>query len=204
MDNYQQACGYTPLSIIECMILFGYIDTQGILLGDGEPWGSSFQGPSFPVGMSFPQILGIQLKVHTPAQSRVQPSRQSLFCFLLQPQLEPAYLEPVLRSNGSCHNEKLTGCNYRAANTQQGNKEPEDPPLPSHFYHLYNPAAGGTPDTQSFLPFNRKHQHTKDLKWACPFAGSGVLCSHHATDRSLATCLERHCTGEFIIEFFKQ
>ena len=53
VDNYRQACGYTPVSIIECMILFGYTYNQGILLGDGEPWGSSFLGPGFPVGQSF-------------------------------------------------------------------------------------------------------------------------------------------------------
>ena len=41
------------------MILFSYTDNQGILLGDGEPWGSSFRGPGFPVGMSFPLILSI-------------------------------------------------------------------------------------------------------------------------------------------------
>ena len=39
------------------MILFGFTDNLGILLGDGEsrygPWGSSFRGPGFPVGMSF-------------------------------------------------------------------------------------------------------------------------------------------------------
>ena len=29
------------------MILFGYIDNYSILLGDGEPWGSSFQGAWF-------------------------------------------------------------------------------------------------------------------------------------------------------------
>ena len=44
MDNYQQACGHSPVRIIECMILFGYTDSQGILLGDRksryEPWGS--------------------------------------------------------------------------------------------------------------------------------------------------------------------
>ena len=40
------------------MILFGYTDNQCIILGDGESsyelWGSSFRGPGFPVGMSFP------------------------------------------------------------------------------------------------------------------------------------------------------
>ena len=41
------------------MILFGYTDNLGILLGDGEPWGSSFWGPGFLVGMSFPYKLGI-------------------------------------------------------------------------------------------------------------------------------------------------
>ena len=50
MDNYQQACDHTPISIIEFMILFGYTDNQGILLGDGEsryePWGS-IQGAWF-------------------------------------------------------------------------------------------------------------------------------------------------------------
>ena len=50
------------------MILFGYTDNQGILVGHGEPWGSSFRRPGFPVGMSFPQILGRQLKVHSQAQ----------------------------------------------------------------------------------------------------------------------------------------
>ena len=65
------------------MILFSYTDKQGILLGCGELWGSSFRGPGFPVGTSFPQILGIQLKVHSPAQDGVLLSRESLFCFLL-------------------------------------------------------------------------------------------------------------------------
>ena len=32
------------------MILFGYTDNQGILLGYGEPWGSSFWGSGFPFG----------------------------------------------------------------------------------------------------------------------------------------------------------
>ena len=45
-----------------------------------EPWGSYILGPGFPVGMSFPQILGIQLKVHSPAQDGVLLSRWSLFC----------------------------------------------------------------------------------------------------------------------------
>ena len=35
------------------MILFGYTDNSGILLGDGEPWGSSFWGSGYPVGLSF-------------------------------------------------------------------------------------------------------------------------------------------------------
>ena len=47
LDNYQQACGHSPISIIECMILFGHTDNQGILLGDGELWGSSFRGSWF-------------------------------------------------------------------------------------------------------------------------------------------------------------
>ena len=84
VDNYQQACGHTPISIVERMILFGYVDNQSLLLGNGEPWGSSFQGPGFPVGLLFPQILGIQLKVHSLAQDGVLLSRQSLFCFLQQ------------------------------------------------------------------------------------------------------------------------
>ena len=37
------------------MILFCYTDNQGILLGNGEPWGSSFQGPGFPVGRDWGQ-----------------------------------------------------------------------------------------------------------------------------------------------------
>ena len=37
-------------------------------------------GPGFPIGMSFPQILGIQLKVHSPSQDGVLLSRWSLFC----------------------------------------------------------------------------------------------------------------------------
>ena len=76
------------------MILFGYRDNQGILLGNGksryEPWGSSIgggwggagggRGSGFPLDMSFPQILGIQLKVHSLAQNGVLFSRWSLFC----------------------------------------------------------------------------------------------------------------------------
>ena len=46
-----QACGYTPISIIEFMILFGYTDNYRILLGNGEsrykPWGSSIRGAWF-------------------------------------------------------------------------------------------------------------------------------------------------------------
>ena len=80
VNNYQQACSHIPISIIECMMLFGYTDNQGILLGDGEPWGSSFQGPGLPDGVLCPQILGIQLKVHSPAQDEVLLSRWSLFC----------------------------------------------------------------------------------------------------------------------------
>ena len=79
------------------MILFGYTDNQGTLLGNGEsrykPWGSSFWGPSVPVGMSFPLILGIELKVHSAAQDEVLLSRWSLFCFLLpaQPSGRPGW-----------------------------------------------------------------------------------------------------------------
>ena len=66
------------------MILFSYTDNSGILLGDGESryelWGSTIRGSGFPVGMSFPLILGIQLKVHSPAQDGVLLSRWSLFC----------------------------------------------------------------------------------------------------------------------------
>ena len=51
MDNYQQACGHIPISIIEFMILFAYTDNQGILLGHAEsrytPWGSSMLGVWF-------------------------------------------------------------------------------------------------------------------------------------------------------------
>ena len=51
MDNYQEACAHTPISIIEFMILFGYTDNLGILLGNREsrhePWGSSIQGAWF-------------------------------------------------------------------------------------------------------------------------------------------------------------
>ena len=69
------------------MILFDYTGNEGILSGREsryEPWGSSFPGPGFPVGMSFPEILGIQLRVHSLAQDGVLLSRWSLFCFLLQ------------------------------------------------------------------------------------------------------------------------
>ena len=58
MENYQQACGHTPISIIKFMTLLGYTDNKGILSGDGEsryePWGSSIRGSGFPIGMSFP------------------------------------------------------------------------------------------------------------------------------------------------------
>ena len=66
------------------MILFGYTDNQGTLLGNGEsrykPWGSSIWGSGFPAGMSFPQIQGIELKVHSLAHNGVLLSRLSLFC----------------------------------------------------------------------------------------------------------------------------
>ena len=77
------------------MILFSYTDNQGIILGNGELQGSSFRGPGFPVGMSFPQILGIELKVHSPAQDGVLLSRQSLFCFLLHLQFTLKILQYV-------------------------------------------------------------------------------------------------------------
>ena len=38
------------------------------------------RGLVFPVPLSFPKILGIELKVHSPARDGVQLSRQSLFC----------------------------------------------------------------------------------------------------------------------------
>ena len=41
------------------MILLGYTDNQGILLGSMESLGTSPGGPGFPVGMSFPYIMGI-------------------------------------------------------------------------------------------------------------------------------------------------
>ena len=66
------------------MILFSYTDNQGILLGDGEPWGSSFRGPGFPVGMSFPLILSIDT-------GHIARSPQS------GPRWSPAFkMEPVL------------------------------------------------------------------------------------------------------------
>ena len=40
-------------------------------------------GSGFPVGIPFPQILGIWLEVRSPAQNGVLLSRWSLFCFLL-------------------------------------------------------------------------------------------------------------------------
>ena len=67
------------------MILFGYTDNQGILLGHGEPWGSSFQGPGFLVGMSFHRYWAYSSK------STVPPELESCFqdgacsvCFFLQ------------------------------------------------------------------------------------------------------------------------
>ena len=96
MDNYQQACGHTTISIIECMILFGYTDNQGILLAKSEPWGSSFWGSRFPVGMSFPQIPGIQLQLHSPAQDGVLLSRQSLFPPSKEDQVTLFQSQPVL------------------------------------------------------------------------------------------------------------
>ena len=69
------------------MILFDYTDNEGILLGREsryEPWGSSFPGPGFPVGLSFPEIPGIQLRVQSLAQDGVPLSEWSLFRFLLQ------------------------------------------------------------------------------------------------------------------------
>ena len=99
VDNYQQICGHTPISIIECMILFGYTDNQAILLGDGEPWGFSFWGPGFPVDMSFAQILGTQLRVHSRAQDGVLLSSQSPF-YLFPPSFPTL---DALNSQYKCH-----------------------------------------------------------------------------------------------------
>ena len=75
------------------MILFGYTDNQGILLGDGEsryePGALPSRGSGFPDSMS-KQILGIQLKVHSPAQDGVLLSRWSLFC-LFPPSVTTSY-----------------------------------------------------------------------------------------------------------------
>ena len=68
------------------MILFGYTDNQGILLGNGESryesWGSSIPGAWFSIWYVVSQILGVQLKVHSPAQDGVLLSRWSLFCLV--------------------------------------------------------------------------------------------------------------------------
>ena len=119
MDNYQQLCGHTPISIIECMILFSYTDNYGILLADEEsrhePWGSSFWEPGFPVGMSFLQILGIQLKVHSPAQDGVLLSSGSLFCLFSLSVSFLFHLYSCLGYMQKCYSSRtinfLTSCN---------------------------------------------------------------------------------------------
>ena len=67
------------------MILFGYTDNYGILLGDlGTALGLFHLGARFSSWCVVSKILSIELRVNSPAQDGVQLSRWSLFCFLLQ------------------------------------------------------------------------------------------------------------------------
>ena len=67
------------------MILFGYTDNYGILLGDlGTALGLFHLGARFSSWCVVSKILSIELRVNSPAQDGVLLSRWSLFCFLLQ------------------------------------------------------------------------------------------------------------------------
>ena len=65
------------------MILFGYTDNQGILLGNGasryEPWGSSIWGAWFSCWYVVSIDSGHIAQIHSPAQDGVLLSRWSLF-----------------------------------------------------------------------------------------------------------------------------
>ena len=78
-DNYQQACGHTPISIIEFMILFGYKENQGILLGYGEsryePWGSFMGGGC----LVFQLVCCFHRYWAYSSKSTVQPRMESCF-----------------------------------------------------------------------------------------------------------------------------
>ena len=94
VDNYQQACGHTPISIIEGMILFSYTDNQGILLGNGRvqvlAWGL------FLLGL-LPQLVCHSHRYWAySSKSTVQPEMETCFqdgacsvCFLLHLRLLP-------------------------------------------------------------------------------------------------------------------
>ena len=47
VDNYQQTCGHTSISIIECMILFGYTDNQDYSFRQWRALGLSLPGVWF-------------------------------------------------------------------------------------------------------------------------------------------------------------
>ena len=66
-------CGHTPIIIIECVILLGYTNNQGILLGDGEPWALPFRGLVFQLVCRFHRYWAYSSK------STVQPKRESCF-----------------------------------------------------------------------------------------------------------------------------
>ena len=84
MDNYQQACGYAPVSIIEFMIIFSYTDNQGNLLGNREsgyePWGSSILGAWFSSWYIVSIGTGHIAQSPQSGPDGVLLSRQSLFC----------------------------------------------------------------------------------------------------------------------------
>ena len=78
VDNYQQTCGHTPISIIEFIILFGYTDNYGILLGNRESryksWGSSIQG-----GLVFQLVCCFHRYGTYSSKSTVRPKMESCF-----------------------------------------------------------------------------------------------------------------------------
>ena len=102
MDNYQQACGYAPVSIIEFMIIFSYTDNQGNLLGNREsgyePWGSSILGAWFSSWYIVSIGTGHIAQSPQSAQDGVLLSGWSLFC-LFPPSRQEHTFWPSNRSS---------------------------------------------------------------------------------------------------------
>ena len=73
VDSYQQACGHTPISIIECMILFSYTDNQAILLGKDSPEALPSGGLVFQLVCHFHRCWTYSSK------SPVRPKMESCF-----------------------------------------------------------------------------------------------------------------------------